>query len=668
MKSLSNWIKFFFISLFFFTPLVFTFSNSELFELPKMYLVYFFTIIITCLHLINSIKNRLPLFKKTFLNIPLILFFLSQLISTIISIDPYTSFFGYYSRLNGGLLSLVSYLLLYFVLISYLDEKHKNNLITFSLISGFLVSIFAIAEHFGIDKNLWVQDVQSRVFSTLGQPNWLAAYLVILIPLSLYKFSQSIPLFQKMFYSLATFCFYLSLLFTKSKSGIIAAVISVSFYFCFILFKSLKSKTLKLNFLPFLPLILIFIISSLLIKNPIKDFLSPPKLEIKSQEISNLNITPSEDIRQIVWQGAVDLWKKYPVFGTGTETFAYSYYWTRPASHNLTSEWDFLYNKAHNEYLNFLATTGAFGLVTYLILILFSILALIKNNQKNRSVYLDIALLSSYLSILITNIAGFSVVIVSIFFFLIPAFANSDVTESKEVNKDIKVGFSRILSIILVILFHLYLISKILFFFIADISFAKSEDLDSKNDYLDAFQYLSVSLFLRPSESIYLSKSGLLSAKLAVVSASSQDKGDYEQYLKTAIDNSNQAIKISPANTNIWKERAQTFYFLSTIDSQYFEFSIDALYQITRLAPTDAKTYYLIGQFLESANLKTEAITYYQKAVDLKPNYDHAYFALGKIFFDQKNYASAKTNLELNLKYAPTNTEAQNLINKIPKK
>src|SRR5690606_34366285 len=61
--------------------------------------------------------------------------------------------------------------------------------------------------------------------------------------------------------------------------------------------------------------------------------------------------TDSGKIRQIVWQGAVDIWKANPVFGSGVETFAYAYYLHRPADHNLTSEWDYLYNKAHNEYL-----------------------------------------------------------------------------------------------------------------------------------------------------------------------------------------------------------------------------------------------------------------------------------------------------------------------------
>jgi putative inorganic carbon (hco3(-)) transporter len=60
-------------------------------------------------------------------------------------------------------------------------------------------------------------------------------------------------------------------------------------------------------------------------------------------------------------KGAWELTKKYPLFGSGVETFAYSYYNVRPVEHNLVTEWDFLYNKAHNEFLNYAATTGFVG-------------------------------------------------------------------------------------------------------------------------------------------------------------------------------------------------------------------------------------------------------------------------------------------------------------------
>ena len=96
--------------------------------------------------------------------------------------------------------------------------------------------------------------------------------------------------------------------------------------------------------------------------------------------------TESGEIRKYVWQGAFNAWKSTPktmLIGTGTETFAFAFYQFRPVGHNLTSEWDFLYNKAHNEYLNYLATTGIFGLGSYLLFIGSFIVWFIKTQISN---------------------------------------------------------------------------------------------------------------------------------------------------------------------------------------------------------------------------------------------------------------------------------------------
>jgi len=634
---ISKLIKFFYITLFLITPLLFTSFNSELFELPKMYFVYLLTIIIVTLHLINWIKGKVNLFQKTFLDLPLILFLISQIICTISSIDIHTSIFGYYSRLNGGLLSIFSYLLLYWILIPYLDDKFKSKIINFSLISAFLISAFGILEHFGIDKNIWVQDVQSRVFSTLGQPNWLAAYLAILLPFSLKKFLESKRLTHKLYFLFLTSSFYLCLLFTKSKSGILAAVISIAIFFVIYFFQSHQFKKT-------IPLFLIFITFSLFINNPIKDIISPKKLDIKNStlEANNLNITPSEDIRKIVWKGSLDLFKKFPIFGTGVETFAYSYYWTRPVEHNLTSEWDFLYNKAHNEYLNFLATTGLVGFVTYLILIIVVLIHLIKNP----------VILTSFLTILITNAAGFSVVITSLFFFLLPALLSTSQNKNPK-NRKILTFF-----IPLIIFVSLIITKNIFSSYFADIFYAKAQSNNNQDLYETAYQQISQSISLSPNEPTFLIEGGSLAAKMAVITKE-------EKYINEAIVLSDKSIQISPANINFWKQRAQNYYYLSTLDTKYFQTTIESMIQATKLAPTDAKLYFSTAQFLKSAGLVDDSIPYYQKAIELKPNYDHAYFALGQIFFNQKKYNLAKENLLLNLKYAPTNTDAQDLLKKI---
>lgn len=667
MKSITNLIRLLFLAIFFFTPLIFTSFNSELFELPKMYFVYALTVIIVVLHLLNHLFNDIPLFKRTVFDIPLLLFLISQAISTYISVDPHTSLFGYYSRLNGGLLSVSSYLLLYWVFVVYLDDAFKKLIINLFLFSGLLVAGYGVAQHFGIDKNMWVQDVQNRIFSTLGQPNWLAAYLCVLLPFSIHKFLSSSRLIYKSYFLFLTSCFYISLLFTKSKSGIIAAIISLFIFFVLNLAKSLQSKSFIKTIKPSLLIFFILLLPSVLINNPIKDRLIPNQTASITSPDTSLNITPSEDIRKIVWKGTYDLWQKFPIFGTGTETFAYTYYWTRPVSHNLTSEWDFLYNKAHNEYLNYLATTGTVGFITYIFVILFILLFLLKNITENKNP-ISIAVLASFLSILITNIAGFTVVIISIFLFLLPALViepESEINNSRIKKIMRQHHIFNYLSILFISIIGLYLFQKTLFYYLADITYAQSQTADGKEEYKLAYQLINTSINYRPDEPVYLSHAGLQSSKLALLANADSNGIDTQNYISQAIGHSDKAVKVSPANTNIWKERAQMYYYLSSINSDYFQESINSLAKVAVLAPTDAKTPYLIGQFLDSVNLKNEASTYYQKAIDLKSNYDHAYFALGLIQFEQKDYSKALDNFQSVLKINPQNSAAKDYIEKI---
>ena len=602
-----------------------------------MYFVYALTLVILIFHLYGYLKGKNRLFRHTFLDWPLILFLISQVVSTYFSIDRHTSIFGYYSRMNGGLFSLLAYTLLYWVLAVHITKSFKKNLISVSLSSGFLVAAFGIAQHFGIDKDIWVQDVQTRVFSTLGQPNWLAAYLCVLLPLAVDKFHSAKTSLSRIGFLFLVSSFYLCLLFTKSKSGIIAALVSISFYLLLKFFQKKSSRFLLVS--SFLLLILL----SLSINNPLKDFVFPPKVQNPTSADSTINITPSGDIRKIVWKGAFQLWQQFPLFGTGPETFAYSYYWVRPAAHNLTSEWDFLYNKAHNEYLNYLATTGSFGLITYFFLI-GSIIFVLRRRP---------AALFAFFSILITNAAGFSVVIISIFFFLLPSFSLDEFPASQK-------SPSALLKVLTLLLigFLLFLSVKNLYYYLGDIAYSRASTLDNNQKYSSAYHYLQASLGYRPNEPVYLIKGADLAAKMAIVT---EDKS----YVDRSLSLMATASQISPFSLNLWKQKAQVYYYLSTIDSNYYLYALDSLTKATKLAPTDAKSFYMLAEFYQNIKATDQAIANYQAAINLKSNYDYAYYALGKIYFDQKQYDLAKNNFEKVLTIAPGNLDAQDYLSRL---
>lgn len=444
MLQPKKFIEICFCILFILVPLVFLPQTSELFEFNKIIITYVLTVIITGSWLIRMVLEKKIIFRRTVLDLPLLLFLFSNFLSLIFSIDPHMSFFGYYSRFNGGLLSLICYALLYWSYVSNMDSGATLKVIKCALFAAVPISIWAALEHFGFSPacllttgkfnvSCWVQDVQNRVFATLGQPNWLAAYIVALIfvPLSYLTLlrlpSPSLGEGSRVRYWLSFGIFillFLTLLFTKSRSGLLAFGISSLVFWVF-------ARKLKL-FVIFSILVLILTLG---IKNPIRDLVfktpAPEKTTGPALEVGG---TESGSIRKIVWTGAIRIWLANPknfILGTGPETFAESYYQYRPLEHNQTSEWELLYNKAHNEFLNYLANTGVLGLGAYLLLL--GTMATVylspfrspspESGEGLGVRYLIISLLCGWLTISITNFWGFSVVITQIFLFLFPAIA-----------------------------------------------------------------------------------------------------------------------------------------------------------------------------------------------------------------------------------------------------
>ena len=396
-----------FAILFFFTPLILWPFTSEVFEFNKMVFVYAMTTLSVASWIIRMIIKKRFIFRRTILDWPLIGYLVTSLASTLFSIDPRTSWLGYYSRFNGGMLSIISYSLLYWAFVSNMDHKSALSAMRYMLYAAVIVSIYGILEHFGVDKNIWVQDVQNRVFSTLGQPNWLAAFLIALMPLA---WSKMLNAKSQMLNYFLSALFFITLLFTKSRSGFLGFVFADLIFWGFI-FWNHKKESLR----SFIIYHLSFIILFLAIGSPFTDhrpLITPqgPSLEVGGTE--------SGEIRKIVWKGAIEIWKHHPILGTGPETFAYAYYQFRPVEHNLVSEWDFIYNKAHNEYLNLAANTGTIGLLSYLILIGFSVSQIL--NSKSQILN---SLLAGYAGLLVSNFFGFSVVPTQLLLFLFPAIA-----------------------------------------------------------------------------------------------------------------------------------------------------------------------------------------------------------------------------------------------------
>lgn len=739
-------IRWGFYLLFILVPLILTPWNYELFEYNKMMVTYALTVIIAAAWFSKMFLRRQISIAQTPLDIPLALFFVSQFVSALFSLDPHVSWLGYYSRFNGGLWSVISYVFLYYALVSnwsevlrdkYLVLRNKTKksepqtpssvilntlypLLRVALATASAIAFYGVLERLGIDKNLWVQDVQNRVFSSLGQPNWLAAYLVALVPIaagfalkaqmSKLKIQNNVKAqnpkqfgnlnfgfhlsFGFWIWSFITALFFLVLLFTRSRSGLLGfAVADIVFWGLIALFsKKVKPFEAKSFSLPFVIYHVSFIIIVFLNGTGFPQFDRYFTLQAWKQGLARSTIQQSNEaampsqptnytppllesggtesgvIRKYVWQGALNAWKsstKTFWIGTGTETFAFAFYRHKPAAHNLTSEWDFLYNKAHNEYLNYLATTGIFGLGSYLLIIFSFVWWFVKTHREKLMLF---ALFSGWTSILITNFFGFSVVIVQLFFFLFPAIiiAASATLETRGVSLRLAVvpRVSKIL-VLTALLSGIYLLLVLAKFWYADKAFAAGYRLARANQYSDAQILLARAISLNGREPLYHDEMGTILASLTLFTIENNDATAAAALAQQALTESDTALTISPQNVNFWKSRTKIFHAFSSFDPEFTPAAIAALQQALALSPTDPKIVYNLAILSGRQNDNLQAIEMLKKTIDLKPNYRDAYWGLYVFYTEAKQLQLARATLEEYLnKVDPNDQQFKQLLEK----
>ena len=605
-----------FCLLFILVPLIFLPNTSELFEFNKILITYLLASVIIGLWLTRTVFEKRFVFRHTPMDIPLIIYLVINFVSLLFSLDPHTSFIGYYSRWNGGFLSLFVYSLLYWAFVSNLDSKAASKVISWSVFATIPICLWGVAEHFGVDASWWVQDVQNRVFSTLGQPNWLAAYLValIFIPLSWVLSASSKK--SLWLYSLLSLLIFLTLLFTKSRSGLLAfAIASVVFWL----------PQLKKYFVHFAVFSVVSLLLTFTIPNPLRDYLikSAPSASVSGPALE-VGGTESGSIRKIVWTGAVDIWRSSPknlLVGSGPETFAQAYYQFRPIAHNATSEWELLYNKAHNEFLNVLATTGLLGLLSYLFLL--GTIGWILFKSAN------LPLLAGWLTLSVTNFWGFSVVITQLFLFLFPAFAvslSSPPVSPKLQSSGLSNGQILCLLVIIPISFlPIFLIGK---YWLADTHLATGQrflrliqQTTPVPEYLiTAYQHLETAIKINPSEPAILTDFSLSAAYLSSALAQN-DATMASQLANISLSAADKAIMISPHHPNYYKSAARSLLILASQNPAYYEKAITVLQAAAQISPTDPRLPYNIGTIYKFLNQPASASAFFKQAVQLKPDF-----------------------------------------------
>jgi tetratricopeptide (TPR) repeat protein len=320
------------------------------------------------------------------------------------------------------------------------------------------------------------------------------------------------------------------------------------------------------------------------------------------------------------------------------------------------------------------ANSGSVGLVSYLVLIGFSIFIFVQKPKINKSTNLQIsnksinsqiknselaeswqveidslrfALFAGYISLSVTNFFGFSVVPTQLEFFLFPAIAIVIAAQSTEYKvQSRKLETIQKFFIVLVLCTMFYVLFAVGKYWFADTLYAKGKAFNSVQKPDSALIYLNRAISLEPAQALYHNELSGSYTTIALYYYQQKDTSKAKEFTNLATSESDKAIALSPANVNLKRSRFGVFVTLSQIDPNYLINARDTLIDAINYAPTDAKLYYNLGLIYARIGQGDLATKTLQKTIDLKSNYREARLAYAILLIDKKQNAEAKTQLE----------------------
>lgn len=357
-------------------PLLFIPNIFSPYEFPKF---IFFAVTVELLAIFFALywffsKNKEGIFPKMDIGVLFVLSFgVINLISDLFGINPINSIFGNNFR-HQGLITLLSGIVVFLSLRSPLLFKKMLPVFRKTVLaSAFLISLFAIWQiiQINIFHNYNIATYNGRIVGTLGNPNFLGGYLVMLLPFVIW-YPQKI---NKLLRLVIIFAIILTIFYTNSTASFIAVAVLLTIYF-FRVFLSIKIPLPKTIIV--LVLILLFWIGSknitsdqsFILKNEKRCFENwpntfPLKFITDIRKTSNIFFKRDSpcDSRFLIWTTGLNALSQRPILGFGQENF----------ESLMPKGKMYIVDNAHNIFLETAISSGIVGLLFYLLILAYSL-------------------------------------------------------------------------------------------------------------------------------------------------------------------------------------------------------------------------------------------------------------------------------------------------------
>jgi len=299
---------------------------------------------------------RQPHLSVTSIFLSISIFTFTVGLSDIFGINPYRSFWSDYERMEGYITTI--HLAVLFLLFRSLFRTQRDWKILLNLfvLGGVLACIYAVINPIPMRIMRFTEDYRGRLYGSLGNPPFLASYLLLVSIVGLILMCKTERAFFKLFYILCI-CLNLSVIYLTASRGAIIALFAgmITFILWFYIRKDDSKRWMMIASL----LVLVIAIIGIAVRGG--DLLSSSKVY---QRFHNLFSDPSVMTRLTIWKMALNGFIHRPILGWGQENFI-SIYTVNTIP--FVDDYAFV-NRAHNILIEWLVNSGIAGLISYLLI------------------------------------------------------------------------------------------------------------------------------------------------------------------------------------------------------------------------------------------------------------------------------------------------------------
>lgn len=300
-------------------PLIFSASSEEVFAVPKLVALGAVGLLVLAAGTVGYARRQIRFDPVPLVDWCAVVFLGLILASFAVSVDPEQSLWGERWQ-RQGLLAIFLYLLFFYAGRVFLGRGELLLMLVRSIgVGATLVAGYALIQWAGLDP-IWGELPANRVFSTIGQPNALGAYLAFSIPLGLscWMIARSRP--SRLAWAAACLVQAVAAAATVSRGAYVAIAVSVVLFG--VLLRTERTALFRRLGLMMISVALlagaIFTVSA-----SARDSIG----QISDRIAATGDLSPGNSVRMHLdlWLVAGSMIADNPLIGTGPDTYAISF-------------------------------------------------------------------------------------------------------------------------------------------------------------------------------------------------------------------------------------------------------------------------------------------------------------------------------------------------------